>query len=128
MGNVEVQSDSLTEAIAAELRAEKGRRKISQTKIAEAIGRGQSYVSVRLNGDAPLTIDEFVIVSQVLGVKPHDLLRTVLSKYQGLVTDDGHVELVRIEPAVTPSRQDDYAPAADDDYADGEDEGTHDSA
>ena len=43
--------------IAAELRAEKGRQRLSQRDLADLIGRDQSYISKRLNGQASLTLN-----------------------------------------------------------------------
>lgn len=76
---------SVTQAVAAELRAEKGRRRVSQQTLADAIGRAQSYVSKRLSGEASLTVDEFVTLCLALDVRPEALLASALGKYQGAV-------------------------------------------
>lgn len=90
--------DGLTEAIAAELRAERGRRRVPQTRLAEAIGRNQSYVSTRLNGHGSLTIDELVVICDVLGLRADQLLARVLADRD-------------VRPARQPAK--DYALAAD---------------
>lgn len=78
MDNFSGSVDGLTEAIAAELRAERGRRRVPQTKLAAAIGRNQSYVSTRLNGHGALTIDELVVICDALGIRADELLARVL--------------------------------------------------
>ena len=70
--------DRLTEALAAELRAERGRSRISQTTIAAAIGRSQSYVSHTLNGQLSPSIDELVVICDLLGIRADELLARVL--------------------------------------------------
>lgn len=129
---------TVTEAVAAELRAEKGRKRISQTALADVIGRGQSYVSDRLNGKAPLTIDEFVKLSLALGCRPADLLEAALAAFHGVIYGpDGEAEYIQMvhddgTPHPPPKRrpptltQADVAPAAED--RDGTDEHDYDSA
>jgi transcriptional regulator with XRE-family HTH domain len=70
--------DGLTEALAAELRAERGRRRVSQMALAAACGRNQSYVSTRLNGHGALTVDEFVAICAAMGIRADELLARVL--------------------------------------------------
>ena len=77
--NISPVGHGLTEAIAAELRAEKGRQRLSQRALADLIGRDQSYVSKRLNGQASLTLDEYVTLCQALGCRPDEMLRRVLA-------------------------------------------------
>lgn len=81
MDNFSGVVDGLTEAIAAELRAERGRRRVPQTRLAAAIGRNQSYVSTRLNGHGSLTIDELVIICDALGIRADELLARVLASH-----------------------------------------------
>lgn len=66
--------------IAAELRAEKGRQRLSQRDLADLIGRDQSYISKRLNGQASLTLNEYVTLCQALSVRPDEMLRRALNQ------------------------------------------------
>lgn len=121
---------SVTEAVAAELRAEKGRKRVSQQALADAIGRAQSYVSKRLSGDASLTVDEFVTLCLALDVRPEELLANALSKYHGVIWGGEPAIYVQMQnPDGSPRRptQADVAPAAEN--RDGTDpaEGDYDS-
>lgn len=68
------------------------RRRISGTKLAEAIGKSQAYVSRRLTGDTPFDTDDLEVIARTLGVTIIDLLpRTeqVTGIGRRAVTDDG---------------------------------------
>lgn len=56
--------------------------------IAAAIGRGQSYVSDRLNGKAQLTLEEYIAICGVLELDPGTFLRQILVAARGLTADD----------------------------------------
>lgn len=56
------------EAIAAEIRAEMARRKVSQVKIAALLDISQVGVSRRLRGETPLDVNELVKIADYLGV------------------------------------------------------------
>lgn len=49
---------TLTQRVAAEMRALMAVRRVSANVIAPKIGRSQSYVSQRLRGERPFTLDE----------------------------------------------------------------------
>ncbi len=57
-----------TATLAANIRAEMGRRKMSQADLAAAVGISQPGVSKRLNGTVPWTFPEVVSVAQVFNV------------------------------------------------------------
>ena len=78
--NISPVRHGLAAAIASELRAEKGRQRLSQRALADLIGRDQSYVSKRLSGQASLTLDEYVTLCQALGVRPDEMLRRALDQ------------------------------------------------
>lgn len=99
--NISPARHGLTVAIAAELRAEKGRQRLSQRALADLISRDQSYVSKRLNGQASLTVEEYVTLCQALGCRPDAVLRRALAQ---------------VAPVTPPSHtRRDVALAADDD-------------
>ena len=78
--NISPVRNDLAGAIASELRAEKGRQRLSQRALADLIGRDQSYVSKRLSGQASLTLDEYVTLCEALGVRPDAMLRRALDQ------------------------------------------------
>lgn len=54
--------------VGANVRAEMARQGITQTRLAEQIGRSQSQLSKRLSGVIPFDIDELAAVAGSLGV------------------------------------------------------------
>lgn len=65
---------SATQRVAANLRAEIARQRISQTTLAEHLGLSQGGVSRRLLGQVPIDVDELDQFAEVLGVSARDLL------------------------------------------------------
>lgn len=65
---------TLTQMVAAEVRAELARRQITQQQLAAAIGLSQASVSERLRGKTPFTTEDLEKVSAALGVHPAVLL------------------------------------------------------
>jgi transcriptional regulator with XRE-family HTH domain len=51
---------------------------ITQVELAKALGRGQSYVSKLERGDLEVGIDEFLTMTEFLGVDPLDILRQAM--------------------------------------------------
>lgn len=125
-----------TQAVAAELRAERGRQQISQAALAKAIGRAQSYVSARLAGKESLSVDEYVTICHELKVKPDELLKVALSKYHAIIREVEGTQTMLIRSAradeedaiVIPPSQDDLALAADEGYVQPEDSEVDDGA
>lgn len=54
--------------MAAEVRAEMARQRVSQSELAERLGRNQPWVSVRLTGQVPFVVDDLNDVCRALGV------------------------------------------------------------
>lgn len=65
-GTRTVLVEQQTVTVAANIRAEMGRRQISQTALAEAIGISQPGVSKRLKGSVAWTLPELTKVAEVL--------------------------------------------------------------
>lgn len=59
-------SDPVT-TTAAEVRAALARADITQTAVAEATGRSQSYWSRRLSGEIPLDVDDLAVIAGLTG-------------------------------------------------------------
>jgi transcriptional regulator with XRE-family HTH domain len=64
------------ELVAAEVRAEMARQRMSQTRLAEALGVTQASVSRRLVGEVPFDIQELYKVAEFLGVPVAQFLGT----------------------------------------------------
>lgn len=55
----------------------------SKKSIAEAIGMGRATVSAKLNGRKRITLDEFITMSQAIGVDPVQVLEKALASKEG---------------------------------------------
>ena len=65
---------TLTEMVAAEVRAEMGRAQVTQTKLAQELGRSDMYVSRRLTGQVAFDMAELERIAEVLQVPVNRLL------------------------------------------------------
>lgn len=61
---------NVTEAVLDDLRAVAARKRITQQDLATALDRTPMWVSRRLRGVTPLTLDEFTSMCSALGVTP----------------------------------------------------------
>lgn len=68
-------TQTLSERVAAAVRAEVARRKISQGRIASVLDTSQATVSRRLAGTTPFDLDELEQVAGLLGLSVADLLK-----------------------------------------------------
>lgn len=66
--------DSHTERVAAAVRAEMARRRVTQQTVADRLGITQMSVSRRLRGLTPFTAGEVLMVADLLGVDPATLM------------------------------------------------------
>jgi transcriptional regulator with XRE-family HTH domain len=60
--------------VAAEIRAEMGRQKLSQVELAKKLGQAQPWVSRRVSGSASLDLDDLEAFAAALNVPTHKLL------------------------------------------------------
>jgi transcriptional regulator with XRE-family HTH domain len=65
---------TVTQRIAATVRAEAARRQITQAHMAEKLGRSQTFVSRRLLGRVPFSIDELDQLAEILAVPLAELI------------------------------------------------------
>lgn len=65
---------TMREAIAAEIRAQMGRRNIRQRHLADALGRHQQWLSRRLNGEVTFSIDDLEAICLVLNISVRELV------------------------------------------------------
>lgn len=63
-------------AVAAEVRAWMGRRRVTQTDLAVALGKSQPYVSRRLSGDVAFDTDDLFRLADLFEVEVTALLST----------------------------------------------------
>jgi transcriptional regulator with XRE-family HTH domain len=61
-------STGLNDAVLEEIRVWMARRRLNQSELAELLGEGQPWVSRRLGGRTPLTVDDLQRVADALGV------------------------------------------------------------
>jgi transcriptional regulator with XRE-family HTH domain len=71
---LDLVSEPLNQRVTKEIRAEMARQRISQTALAEYLGRNQTYVSYRLTGKTPLTLTEVEEFADALRVQVDRLL------------------------------------------------------
>lgn len=71
---VPVEPSRLTDRVAAEVRANMARARMTQTDLADVLGLTQSVVSKRLRGKIAFSVDELEKVADALGVHPATLL------------------------------------------------------
>lgn len=65
--------------VAAEVRAWRARRSMTQVQLARAMGISQAQVSSRMRGETPITIDEIEQLAGIFGVSAQTLLTGALS-------------------------------------------------
>jgi len=65
---------AISETIAATIRAELARRKLTQEGLAAALGLSQPNVSRRLAGATPWNVEELAAVADLFGMEVRDLL------------------------------------------------------
>lgn len=71
-------SETLSQHVAAEVRAAMARRRVSQSGLAAELGIAQSGLSRRLNGQVPFDIDELEKLSTFLEVPVGTLIPQVV--------------------------------------------------
>ena len=70
-------TDLPAQRVAATVRAEMARRRVTQDQVAQRLGLSQSAVSRRLGGHLPFDVAELSAVAEILGVTPASLLDDV---------------------------------------------------
>lgn len=79
---------SLAQTVAAEVRAEMARQKISGVRAGKALGWSQYYISVRLRGEVPFGLDDLHAIAGLLEVPMTNLLGVRTSASARLTTRD----------------------------------------
>jgi len=65
---------SLTELVATEIRVAMARADMRQAQLARAIGKTEQWLSVRLRGRQPITVNDLDLIAEALGVNVIDLI------------------------------------------------------
>ena len=60
--------------VAANVRAELARRRVSQTKVAEHLGVSRQNVAQRLNGTVDFRVGELITIASLLNIDPSAFL------------------------------------------------------
>lgn len=68
------QPSTLADSVAAEVRAQLGRRQLTGVALAAAIGKSEMYVSRRLRGEVPFDLIDVEQAAKFLGVAVADLI------------------------------------------------------
>lgn len=64
----------LSDIVAEEIRVEMARQRLSQTDLARLLQQGQPWVSRRLSGATPITVDDLELIARTLRVRAEDLM------------------------------------------------------
>lgn len=67
-------ADTTTELVIGEIRAVMGRRRLTQTALAELVGENQAWLSRRLSGGTPIDLGDLTRIADALGVPISDLI------------------------------------------------------
>lgn len=70
----ERRTATLTELVAQEIDAARGRRRMSQAQLARAMGKTPMWVSLRLRGLQPIDLNDLLLFARALDVDVHDLM------------------------------------------------------
>ena len=70
----ERRTATLTELVAQEIDAVRGRKRMSQAKLAKLMGKTPMWVSLRLRGRQPIDMNDLWLFAKALGVSVHQLL------------------------------------------------------
>lgn len=65
---------TLRDTVSAEVRAELGRRRMSQQALADLLGEGQWWVSKRLTNQNPFTLEDLERIAVALGLPPQHFM------------------------------------------------------
>lgn len=85
-------SDALAQAVAAEIRAESGRQRVSGRELARRIDEPVTTVSRWLRGDTPVGLDELDKIATALEVDVIDLIRAARLHVRKLPRQDSNLQ------------------------------------
>ena len=68
-------TSTATDRVAANIRAEMARQRLSQSTVAGAVGMSPAAMSQRLTGKTPIDVNELVRLAAVLDIPAESLLR-----------------------------------------------------
>lgn len=89
----DLHGPQINEAVAGEVRAWMGRRRVTQTQLAAGLHLSQAAVSRRLHGEISFNVEELAVVAEMLGVTVIDLLRAASPCFWPVPMVEGQMEL-----------------------------------
>lgn len=105
------RTTSLAQLVAAEIRAEMGRQRLSQRALARSLDRPDVWLMRRLRGDQALDLEELELVAKALSMAPETLVERAVALRaigRGSLTreyakaSDEPVRPIRLRPATYP--------------------------
>jgi transcriptional regulator with XRE-family HTH domain len=104
-------ANAYSKALNDEIRALMGRRRFSQTSLAEATGISQAQISkIIFHNRAPLNTNQLDVIARALGESPLEILRRAQQAMEAAGPDEPNA----VTRAVVPQKRGDYALAAED--------------
>jgi transcriptional regulator with XRE-family HTH domain len=70
----ERRAATLSELVAEEVRAQMGRKRMSQAQLARGVGKTEMWVSLRLRGKQAIDLNDLMAIATVLGVDASELV------------------------------------------------------
>jgi transcriptional regulator with XRE-family HTH domain len=70
----ERRTATLSELVAEEVRAQMGRKRMSQAQLARGVGKTEMWVSLRLRGRQAIDLNDLMAIATVLGVDASELV------------------------------------------------------
>jgi len=70
----ERRTATLSELVAEEVRAQMGRKRMSQAQLARGVGKTEMWVSLRLRGKQAIDLNDLMAIATVLGVDASELV------------------------------------------------------
>lgn len=70
-------TNTYSEKVIAELRAEMARQRLTQRRLAAKVGWSQQLLSTRLTGDVQMTVEELGKLADALGIETEQLTNPV---------------------------------------------------
>lgn len=75
----------LSATVAATIRAEMARQRVTQRQLVERLGWTQPYISRRMAGHVAFDVDELSAIADAIGVPTEDIISTSLAAHRAAV-------------------------------------------
>jgi transcriptional regulator with XRE-family HTH domain len=102
---VEIKTEDINQALAAELRAAKGAAKLSVRVLVERSGLATATLNRMLNGERDIKVSQLYLLADALGVSPVQLVERAVERARGMEAATTDEQRVSSAPSnVTPLR------------------------